>query len=184
MATKSKTGSAFNTRRTRILFLVSCLLVATLFVLAPSSVRSEQTAPSPVVAPTIEATERVPGVLAAVNAYRSTKQLSPVVLNDQLSESAQAKATDLVAGQYWSHDSPDGKTPWSFVSAAGYEYRTAGENLAKCYDSAQAVVDAWIASPSHEAVLTGDYEDAGFGVQHDDADDCDYVVGHFASSKK
>lgn len=131
----------------------------------------------------VQPVEQVPGVLAAVNEYRATKQLAPLKLDTQLNASAQAKAGDLVLNQYWSHTTLDGREPWSFIREAGYSYTEAGENLAKCYDSADAVVQAWIASPTHEAVLVGDYADVGFGTERNASDGCYYVVGHFGAKR-
>ncbi len=40
-----------------------------------------------------------------------------------------------------------------------------GENLAKGYDSAQSVVDAWMASPTHAAnILAGDFTTCSIAV--------------------
>lgn len=39
-----------------------------------------------------------------------------------------------------------------------------GENVANGYTSAEAVVHAWINSPSHKAIIEGDYTHSGFGV--------------------
>jgi uncharacterized protein YkwD len=73
----------------------------------------------------IQPSERLPGILAAVNDYRSTKHLPPLTLNKDLNSSSQAKAHDLVADQYWSHNPPDVTTPWDFMIKAGYDYKTA-----------------------------------------------------------
>jgi uncharacterized protein YkwD len=157
---------------------VSATAIATALTLGTFEQPDRSEAASSVVS-AVRPIEQVPGVLAAVNEYRSTKHLPPLALNDKLNSSSQAKAHDLVEDQYWSHEAPNGKTPWSFMQEAGYSYQAAGENLAKCYDSPDALVKAWIASPTHEAVLVADYQDAGFGVQHSVKDNCDYVVGHF-----
>lgn len=121
--------------------------------------------------------QTLPGALEAINEYRKAKGLEPLALNAKLNHSAQAKADDLVAKRYWSHTSPDGTQPWTFIEKAGYAYSKAGENLAKCYASPRALVQAWIASPEHEAVLRGNYADVGFGAAK--KDNCNYVVGHF-----
>jgi len=128
------------------------------------------------------ATENVPGALLLVNQYRSTKHLSYLALNTKLESSAQAKADDLVAQNYWAHTRP-GKTPWDFFNTVGYDYQRAGENLAKCWTSTNAIVEAWINSPTHQAVLVGDYEDVGFGIAHSSRDDCNYVVAHFGTEQ-
>ncbi len=85
--------------------------------------------------------------------------------NSQLSSAAQAKAEDMVANNYWSHISPSGKTPWSFISSSGYQYQAAGENLAYGFNSASNVMNAWMNSPEHRAnILNPSYQDVGFGV--------------------
>ncbi|MCO4274283.1 CAP domain-containing protein [Pseudarthrobacter sp. HLT3-5] len=162
----------------KYLLITTTLIVAAIIANHLSADRGSQHATSSTVS-TLQLTEPVPGILAAVNEYRSTKHLPPLTMDRKLNSSSQAKAHDLVTNQYWSHTAPDGSTAWDFINEASYDYKTAGENLAKCYDSADAVVNAWIASPSHEAVLVADYQDAGFGLQHNDNDNCEYVVGHF-----
>jgi len=76
-----------------------------------------------------------------------------------------AKAQDMFAKNYWAHTAPDGTTGWSFISAAGYNYTAAGENLAKGFYTSSAVIDGWMASPTHkENVLSPQYKDAGYAV--------------------
>lgn len=138
----------------------------------PEALAQEVVEPSPEIA--------VPGALEAINAYRATKNLPAVHLDAQLNSSAQAKAEDLVARGYFEHFYK-GQTPWDFMTAAGFEYVRAGENLAKCYSDGPSVVKAWINSPTHEAILTGDYTVAGLGIAYNAEDHCNYVVGHFGS---
>lgn len=89
----------------------------------------------------------------------------PVVLNAKLNAAAQAKAEDMFANQYWAHNSPSGKDPWSFILAAGYSYLFAGENLARDFADSKSVVDAWMKSPSHrENLINPRYKDVGFAV--------------------
>lgn len=143
---------------------------------------SEPTVQPPAVTVTKKQPAKVnlPGAWEAVNAYRATQHLPYLALDDQLSNSAQAKADDLVANNYWAHERT-GATPWNFITDAGYDYARAGENLAKCYKTIDAVVDAWVASPTHHAVLVGDYQDVGFGIANNPRNGCDYVVGHFGT---
>lgn len=104
-------------------------------------------------------------LLQDTNIQRQQAGLSPLQLNTQLSSAAYAKAQNMFALNYWAHNSPDGKTPWDFISNAGYKYSVAGENLAKNFSTSQAVVDAWMASPSHrENVLKAAYKEVGFAV--------------------
>src|SRR6185369_1735151 len=82
-----------------------------------------------------------------------------------LAQAAQAKADDMVAKQYFSHTSPDGRSPWDFISAAGYKYQAAGENLAVNYQQAEEVETAWLNSPGHRAnLLNPVFKEIGIGV--------------------
>src|SRR5206468_12650742 len=88
-----------------------------------------------------------------------------LTIDPQLAAAAQAKARDMVAGNYWSHTSPAGKTPWTFISAAGYQYQQAGENLAYGFASADDTEAAWMNSAEHRAnILETSYQNVGFGV--------------------
>lgn len=104
-------------------------------------------------------------LLNDTNQQRAADHEASLTLNQQLTDAAQAKANDMAAKNYWSHDSPNGQTPWSFITAAGYHYEAAGENLAYGFDSGSDVVTAWMNSPTHRAnVLGASYKDVGFGV--------------------
>lgn len=108
---------------------------------------------------------RVEQLLAATNAKRAETGLNPLILDGRLSRAAALKAQDMFTNNYWAHNSPVGKTPWEFVTAAGYRYRVAGENLAKNFSVSSGVVDAWMASPTHrDNIMRGDYKDIGFAV--------------------
>jgi hypothetical protein len=104
-------------------------------------------------------------LLASTNAQRAAAGLSQLTMNNQLSQAAALKAQDMFANNYWAHNSPQGKTPWQFISAAGYKYTVAGENLAKNFNNSAGVVDAWMASPTHrDNVLKSSYREVGFAV--------------------
>ena len=108
---------------------------------------------------------RVDALLASTNAKRISLGLNPLKLNATLSQAAAAKATDMFANDYWAHNSPQGKTPWSFIVNSGYKYTIAGENLAKNFSSSGGVVDAWMASPTHkDNIVKPGYQDIGFAI--------------------
>jgi hypothetical protein len=111
------------------------------------------------------ATEMGAGALLdATNAQRSNNGLGSLTLNSKLNSSAQAKANDMVAKDYWAHNTPSGQEPWVFFDAAGYNYQKAGENLAYGFSTSDATVVGWMNSPSHRAnILDGSYTEVGFG---------------------
>ena len=100
------------------------------------------------------------------NMYRGEAGLSPLRENDQLTAAAEAKAEDMLTNHYWDHFRPsDGKAPWDFIDESGYHYSVAGENLARGFQSAQGITQAWMASPAHAAnLLSQKYEDVGFAT--------------------
>ena len=104
-------------------------------------------------------------LLADTNAQREKSSLPDLKVNNELSSAAFMKAKDMFANNYWAHTSPSGVTPWKWLGDAGYNYDVAGENLAKNYPTAQATVDAWMASPTHRAnIMNNKYQDIGFAV--------------------
>lgn len=99
------------------------------------------------------------------NQQRVNAGLAPLSLNSQLSSAAQAKAADMFAKDYWAHVAPDGTTPWSFIYGAGYNYQTAGENLAKNFNTSGGVVNGWMASQAHkDNILNTTYQDVGYAA--------------------
>lgn len=104
-------------------------------------------------------------LLATTNAKRAEHGLSSLSLNGKLSAAAAAKAQDMFGKNYWAHNSPTGTTPWDFIQGAGYHYSVAGENLAKNFTTSQAVVDAWMASPTHrDNIVKPGYKEVGFAI--------------------
>lgn len=104
-------------------------------------------------------------LLVFTNEKRKEFGLPPLTLNPRLSNAAALKAEDMMEKDYWAHSSPDGKTPWVFIKEAGYNYTYAGENLAKGFNSAEDVVNAWMESPRHrDNMLFKNYSDVGFSV--------------------
>lgn len=108
----------------------------------------------------------LPSVLAELtNQDRSAIGLPPLTISPTLNEAAQEKANDMATNSYFAHTSPDGKTPWYWLSQVGYNYSYAGENLAVNFTDSQAVATAWMNSPTHRAnILKANYTQVGTGV--------------------
>lgn len=107
----------------------------------------------------------VSGLLSATNAERAAAGKSALGLSGKLNTAAQGKANHMIANNYWAHTSPDGVSPWYWFGYAGYDYLTAGENLAYGFNTSDGVVNGWMNSSSHRAnMLNGAYEQVGFGI--------------------
>lgn len=105
-------------------------------------------------------------ILQLTNFDREAFGRPPLVENAQLDEAAQNKADDMYMYNYWAHNSPDGRTPWNFISEVGYNYQEAGENLAEDFDDAGLEELAWMNSPEHRSnILNPDFEDIGIGIK-------------------
>jgi len=99
------------------------------------------------------------------NQDRIDNGLAALNLNPKLNSAALAKANDMFTDNYWAHVAPDGATPWSFIYASGYDYSSAGENLAKDFNTSSGVVSGWMNSPTHRAnVLSSSYKEVGYAV--------------------
>lgn len=104
-------------------------------------------------------------VMVETNTVRQQFQLPSLRVNQQLMTAAEAKANDMFAHHYFSHQSPTGQDPWSWLHQAGYTFTSAGENLAIDYVDADTVLHAWMKSPAHRAnLLSEKFQDVGVAV--------------------
>jgi uncharacterized protein YkwD len=90
-----------------------------------------------------------------VNSFRAARGLSTLVISDTLTAAAKWMATDMSVNDYFGHMSLDGRSPSQRMADAGYPATTTwtGEDLAAGFTAAQEVLNGWIASPAHFAVL-------------------------------
>lgn len=104
-------------------------------------------------------------VVTATNAERLKAGLPPLKYSETLADAARRKADNMLAEDYWAHNSPSGKTPWVWFKNAGYNYLYAGENLAKDFGSTDRMVSAWMASPTHrDNIVSAKYQEIGLAV--------------------
>lgn len=93
-----------------------------------------------------------------VNSIRVQNGLAPLSWSVQIENAATVRAQELVRS--FSHTRPDG-TPW-YTADVNSLY---GENLAEHYRSAEDVVNAWMASPTHKAnILKGEFKSGAISV--------------------
>ena len=104
----------------------------------------------------------VSALIDGTNAARVTANIPPLTENALLDAAAQDKANDMVANNYFAHTSPSGITPWYWFNYVGYNFSTAGENLAVNFDDSSDVTTAWMNSPEHrENILNAGFTQIG-----------------------
>ena len=155
--------SSANNYRAKILHLPSLVLIIFIFLLTQtglSLVRLGQ--PSVLGYSSNIAPEEI---IDLTNQERVSLGLEELKMNADLNEAARRKAADMFAFDYWSHNSPTGRDPWSFFKEVSYDYLYAGENLARDFVSPEAVIAAWMTSPTHkDNLISSHYQEIGVAV--------------------
>lgn len=99
-----------------------------------------------------------------VNEERASNGLDPLTISQELTVKSRIKSQDMKEQGYFSHNSPTYGSPFEMMKKLGITYRSAGENIAMGYRTAEAVVNAWMNSPSHrENILSTRYTAMGIG---------------------
>ena len=108
----------------------------------------------------------LPGVLVDLtNEERQDNSLTTLTRNPILDQAARLKAEHMAQNEYFSHNSPEGLTPWHWFYQAGYQFQAAGENLAVNFSDSDQVVRAWMESPGHRAnILNGGFTEIGMAM--------------------
>lgn len=112
-------------------------------------------------------------IMELVNQERwNNGQLAPLKQNDQLDSAAETHSNNMAVRNFIMHCDPDtGTLPWDRMAAAGYNYSSAGENIAWGYPDPQAVVAGWMASAGHRAnILSTTYRELGNGYVYQSGD--------------
>ena len=106
-----------------------------------------------------------PNVVKQTNDVRSRNGLGQLRVDALLMKAAQAKADDMAARVYFAHQTPDGRMPWDWIAAVGYQFTAAAENLAVGYPTDADLIAAWMESEGHRHnLLNQKYTDIGIGI--------------------
>ncbi len=108
------------------------------------------------------------GILFFTNQARQDNGgLAPLQTNSILNSMAAKRVDDMFAYQYFSHTSPDNIDMINLAKTDGYNYSAIGENIIRGdFDSAVAMVNAWMNSPGHRAnILNTKYTEIGIAVK-------------------
>lgn len=112
--------------------------------------------------------DSIGAVLRIINGYREENGVSPLMLSDELTELACARAEEIAWSGEHSHRRPNGRTCFTILTDAGIDSGYAGENIGWGYDTPQDVCEAWKNSETHlKNILDPDFVKIGIGVAAD-----------------
>lgn len=101
-------------------------------------------------------------------------QLPPLKRNNLLDSSAAGHSEGMGARNFFSHVDPDDgcSLPWDRISAAGYDWNYAGENISAGDSTAAATVARWMSSTTghREQILSTVSRELGVGYYYDSSD--------------
>lgn len=94
----------------------------------------------------------------------------PLAWNAKLAAAAAGNSADMASKNYFSHTSRDGRTFVQRISAAGYTWQAAAENIAAGQTTIEQVVNGWVASPGHcTNIMNPVYVDVAVACVRNDA---------------
>jgi uncharacterized protein YkwD len=102
-----------------------------------------------------------------VNQQRAGAGLSALGHDARLARAARRYASAMVSQGFFDHVSPQGSTLTQRARAAGWSGRTLGETLgwgSGSLATPSAIVEGWMNSPPHRAILLGGFHRIGLGV--------------------
>ncbi len=103
-------------------------------------------------------------VLCLVNHQRTSRGLPPLAASAQLNSSAQSWTNTMVRTGQFTHGPGDAFA--RRISAAGYVWQTAGENIAAGFQTPSDVVAGWMASSDHcHNILNPAFRNVGTGAR-------------------
>ena len=103
-------------------------------------------------------TDEVKAVLVQVNEARTEIGLTELVWNGELAKAADIRAKEI--DQIFSHVRPDGSEWWTVNEEVIY-----GENIARGYQNADSVMEAWMKSSEHkDNILYASFQTIGIAL--------------------
>ena len=167
--------SAFWSKTCR--FILACLVCASLLAASLQAsqaggndlflplVRNSTCQDFPVIPPDDLAVEAE--LATAINAVRQDNGLAPLTLDERLTQAARLHNHDMADNGFISHTGSDGSDPGQRMLRACYTWNAYGEIIGAGYTTVQAMMDGWMNSSGHRAIiLSSAYTD--FGVSYVD----------------
>ena len=100
-------------------------------------------------------------VVCLINRQRTSRGLPALTANSRLDRSAQGWTNEMVSHHEFTHGADFAER----ISAAGFRWSQAGENIASGFPTPASVVAGWMASTGHcENILDPAFREVGTGV--------------------
>jgi len=119
-------------------------------------------------------------LLELVNELRATgttcggqtmPSVGPLTMNASLQCAARVHSLDMSVRDFFSHDNPDGESPFDRMQEAGYNYAAAGENIAAGVTTPADAMVLWESSSGHcTNMMSPDYTEFGAGFTEGSGD--------------
>jgi uncharacterized protein YkwD len=99
-----------------------------------------------------------------VNEHRVERGLSALEWHPDVTAAALDHSQDMQQRGFFSHNDPDGNTPWDRLQARGVTYTGAAENIARGQTTGDQVLQDWLESEDHRTnIENGNYTHHGLG---------------------
>lgn len=109
-------------------------------------------------------TDKRDKLLELHNNARVARGLSKLKMSSGANDAALYHARDMADEHYFSHDSQNPYEAWYKRIDRFVLYQVGGENIAKGYDTATSVFNAWMNSPGHKSnIVEPNFVWCGFG---------------------
>jgi len=103
-------------------------------------------------------------VLELTNIERSKLSFPSLTFNTQLLNAAETHSQNMALQDFFSHTGKDGSSLGSRISATGYQFSAAAENIAAGSSTPEQVVSSWMNSSGHRAnILNPNLKEIGIG---------------------
>lgn len=142
--------------------------VATAPAQTAAAATTQRAAPS---TPAAVSTSLESAVISKINDARAAAGLAALTSDGKLTTIARGHSADMLANDYFSHESLSGCSAFCRYQNAGYTYWSMAENIywmsgytLTTEQAAQQIVESWQNSPGHRANDLGTYTHIGVGI--------------------
>jgi uncharacterized protein YkwD len=156
---------AWNWRATGFAAIAATILAGCAWIpVAPGQsggARDQPGSPRPSPRPEFDPRTACAEVVKAHNRARADAKLPSLAVSPKLQAAALEHARDMAQHGKITHEGSDGSKATDRITAQGYQYRRAGENIAAGLFSIGELMKGWMNSPPHKRNILGSFSQIG-----------------------